>query len=75
MLSKQFIKSAYNTRGNELCKFVRAEVMENIEDKSVEGIITEEEYNDIVRNTMDRIKNIITPLIDVEVNNIIKLRG
>ena len=73
MLHKQFIKSAYNTRGNELCKFVRTEVMERVEDKSAEDILTEEEYNEIVRVSMDRVKNIIAPLIDVEVDNIINL--
>ena len=73
MLHKQFIKSAYNTRGNELCKFVRAEVMERVEDKSAEDILTEEEYNEIVRVSMNRVKNIIAPLIDVEVENIINL--
>lgn len=75
MLHKQFIKSAYNTRGNELCKFVRAEVMEAVENNNAENIITEEEYNDIVRDTMNRVKNIITPLIDIEVDNLIKLHG
>ena len=73
MLHKQFIKSAYNTSGNELCKFVRAEVMERVEDKSAEEILTEEEYNEIVRVSMNRVKNIIAPLIDVEVDNIINL--
>ena len=73
LLHKQFIKSAYNTRGNELCKFVRAEVMERVEDKSAEDILTEEEYNEIVRVSMNRVKNIIAPLIDVEVENIINL--
>ena len=73
MLHKQFIKSAYNTRGNELCKFVRAEVMERVEDKSAEDILTEEEYNEIVKVSMNRVKNIIAPLIDVEVENIINL--
>lgn len=47
--------------------------MERVEDKSAEDILTEEEYNEIVRVSMERIKNIIAPLIDVEVDNIINL--
>lgn len=74
MLKQSFVKAAYNTRGNELCKYVRAEVMENIEDKSAENIMTEEEYNNIVQDVMRRVNNIIEPLIDIEVDNIIKVK-
>ena len=73
MLHKQFIKAAYNTKGNELCKYVRAEVMERVEESDAEEILTEEEYNNIVRVSMDRIKTIISPLIDMEIENAIKL--
>lgn len=71
MLHKQFIKSAYNTRGNELCKFMRAEVMERIEENNAEDIITEDDYNNLVRISMDKVKSIIKPLIDIEIKNII----
>lgn len=70
MLSKTFISQAYNTKGNELCKFVRAEVMECIEEYEMTGKCTEEKYNEIVKNTMQRIKNIIQPIIEVEVEHL-----
>ena len=71
LLHKQFIKSAYNTRGNELCKFMRAEVMERIEENNAEDIMTEDDYNNLVRISMDKVKSIIKPLIDIEIKNII----
>lgn len=59
MLSKSFINAAYNTRGNELCKFTRAEVMEYLEEKELTGKITEEKYNSIVKETMKLVQSIV----------------
>lgn len=70
MLSKRFIDAAYNTKGNELLKFVRAEVMEQIETQDKENVCTQEQFNMIVDGTMRRIKTIIQPLIEVEVDKI-----
>ena len=70
MLSKRFIDAAYNTKGNELLKFVRAEVMEQIEMQDKEDVCTPEKFNAIVDRTMRRIKTIIQPLIEVEVDKI-----
>lgn len=70
MLSKRFIDAAYNTKGNELLKFVRAEVMEQIETQEKENTCTPEKFNAIVDGTMRRVKTIIQPLIEVEVDKI-----
>lgn len=70
MLSRRFIDTAYNTKGNELLKFVRAEVMEQVELQEKETVCTQEQFNLIVDGTMRRIKTIITPLIEVEVDKI-----
>lgn len=70
MLSRRFIDTAYNTKGNELLKFVRAEVMEQIELQEKETVCTQEQFNLIVDGTMRRIKTIVTPLIEVEVDKI-----
>lgn len=65
MLSKKFINAAYNTRGNELCKFVRAEVMEALEERDLTGKVTEEEYNTLVSETMARVKLMTGIAIDI----------
>ena len=70
MLFKRFIDAAYNTKSNELLKFVRAEVMEQIEMQDKENVCTQEKFNAIVDGTMRRIKTIIQPLIEVEVDKI-----
>ena len=70
LLNKQFINAAYNTRGNELCKYVRAEVMEVIEEKDLTSDCTKDDYNDIVANIMNRINTIIKQMIEIEVDNI-----
>lgn len=70
MLSRRFIDTAYNTKGNELLKFVRAEVMEQVELQEKETVCTQEQFNLIVDGTMRRIKTIVTPLIEVEVDKI-----
>lgn len=70
MLSKRFIDTAYNTKGNELLKFVRAEVMEQVELQEKETVCTPEQFNLVVDGTMRRIKTIVTPLIEVEVDKI-----
>lgn len=70
MLSRRFIDTAYNTKGNELLKFVRAEVMEQVEIQEKETVCTQEQFNLIVDGTMRRIKTIVTPLIEVEVDKI-----
>lgn len=65
MLSKKFIDAAYLARGNELCKFVRAEVMEALEDRDLTGTVTEEEYNTLVSETMARVKLMTGIAIDI----------
>lgn len=65
MLSKKFIDAAYSARGNELCKFVRAEVMEALEDRDLTGSVTEEEYNTLVSKTMARVKLMTGIAIDI----------
>lgn len=65
MLSKKFIDAAYLARGNELCKFVRAEVMEALEDRDLTGMVTEEEYNTLVSETMARVKLMTGIAIDI----------
>ena len=65
MLSKKFIDAAYLARGNELCKFVRAEVMEALEDRDLTGSVTEEEYNTLVSKTMARVKLMTGIAIDI----------
>lgn len=70
MLSKKFIDNAYNTRGNELCKYTRAEVMQTIEDKCAEERCTEEQFNSIVKDIMTRIDTIIKPMIEIEVDKL-----
>lgn len=65
MLSKKFIDAAYSARGNELCKFVRAEVMEALEDRDLTGMVTEEEYNTLVSETMARVKLMTGIAIDI----------
>lgn len=65
MLSKKFIDAAYSARGNELCKFVRAEVMEALEEKDLTDRVTEEEYNTLVSKTMARVKLMTGIAIDI----------
>ena len=65
MLSKKFIDAAYSARGNELCKFVRAEVMEALEERDLTGSVTEEEYNTLVSKTMARVKLMTGIAIDI----------
>lgn len=65
MLSKKFIDAAYSARGNELCKFVRAEVMEALEDRDLTDRVTEEEYNTLVSKTMARVKLMTGIAIDI----------
>lgn len=65
MLSKKFIDAAYSARGNELCKFVRAEVMEALEERDLTGMVTEEEYNTLVSETMARVKLMTGIAIDI----------
>lgn len=65
MLSKKFIDAAYLARGNELCKFVRAEVMEALEDRDLADKVTEEEYNTLVSETMARVKLMTGIAIDI----------
>lgn len=65
MLSKKFIDAAYLARGNELCKFVRAEVMEALEERDLTGSVTEEEYNTLVSETMARVKLMTGIAIDI----------
>lgn len=65
MLSKKFIDAAYLARGNELCKFVRAEVMEALEDRDLTDRVTEEEYNTLVSKTMARVKLMTGIAIDI----------
>lgn len=65
MLSKKFIDAAYLARGNELCKFVRAEVMEALEDRDLTDKVTEEEYNTLVSKTMARVKLMTGIAIDI----------
>lgn len=65
MLSKKFIDAAYSARGNELCKFVRAEVMEALEERDLTNRVTEEEYNTLVRETMARVKLMTGIAIDI----------
>lgn len=65
MLSKKFIDAAYLARGNELCKFVRAEVMEALEERDLTGSVTEEEYNTLVSKTMARVKLMTGIAIDI----------
>lgn len=65
MLSKKFIDAAYLARGNELCKFVRAEVMEALEDRDLTDRVTEEEYNTLVSETMARVKLMTGIAIDI----------
>lgn len=65
MLSKKFIDAAYLARGNELCKFVRAEVMEALEEKDLADRVTEEEYNTLVSETMARVKLMTGIAIDI----------
>ena len=50
---------------------MRAEVMERIEENNAEDIMTEDDYNNLVRISMDKVKSIIKPLIDIEIHNII----
>ena len=65
MLSKKFIDAAYSARGNELCKFIRAEVMEALEERDLTDRVTEEEYNTLVRETMARVKLMTGIAIDI----------
>lgn len=65
MLSKKFIDAAYSARGNELCKFVRAEVMEALEERDLTNRVTEEEYNTLVSKTMARVKLMTGIAIDI----------
>lgn len=67
MLSKKFIDMAYKTKGNELCKYVRAEVMEQIEMQELEDKFTEDGFNSAVNNIMNRIKTMVEPMIEIEV--------
>lgn len=56
IVDKKFIDVAYNTRGNELLKFVRAEVMEKLEEYDRVESTTEKEYNEMVKDVMQRVK-------------------
>lgn len=64
MLSKSFINAAYNTRGNELCKFTRAEVMEYLEENDLTTKVTEEEYNRVVKETMKLVQSIVPTAVE-----------
>lgn len=68
MLSKRFVEAAYNTRGNELCLYVRAEVMRALEERDLEEKYTEEEYNELVEETMNSLKKITTYLLDTRLD-------
>lgn len=64
MLSKSFINAAYNTRGNELCKFTRAEVMEYLEEKEFTDKITEKKYNEIVKEAMRLVQSVMPTVVE-----------
>lgn len=68
MLSKSFINAAYNTRGNELCKFTRAEVMEYLEENDLTTKVTEKEYNEIVKETMRLVQNVMPVVVETAYN-------
>ena len=68
MLSKRFVEAAYKTRGNELCLYVRAEVMRALEERELEEKYTEEEYNELVESTMNSLKKITTYLLDTRLD-------
>lgn len=68
MLSKSFINAAYNTRGNELCKFTRAEVMEYLEENDLTTKVTEEEYNRIVKEAMRLVQGVMPVVVETAYN-------
>lgn len=69
MLDKKIVNAAYYTKGNELCKYVRAEVMEQLECKDLIGTFTEQQYNEVVKTIMQKIKAMTIPLIEIEIRN------
>ena len=68
MLSKSFINAAYNTRGNELCKFTRAEVMEYLEENDLTTKVTEKEYNEIVKEAMRLVQGVMPTVVETAYN-------
>lgn len=68
MLSKSFINAAYNTRGNELCKFTRAEVMEYLEENDLTTKVTEEEYNRVVKEAMRLVQSVMPTVVETAYN-------
>lgn len=68
MLSKSFINAAYNTRGNELCKFTRAEVMEYLEENDLTTKVTEKEYNEIVKEAMRLVQGVMPVVVETAYN-------
>lgn len=66
MLNEKFLGKAKKTTGLELCKFVRCELALYIEDNGLEGMITEDWFNNTVENVMDLVKRVTQPALEVE---------
>ena len=66
MLSEKFIGKAKQVSGLELCKFVRCELALYIEDNGLENVITEDWFNNTVKDVSDLVKRVVAPALEVE---------
>lgn len=58
------MEKVYNTRGDELLKVVRCEVMEGLETRGLVEKTTEETYDKLVYNVMERTRMAIKAIVD-----------
>lgn len=64
-MDKQTIKSAYNTNGTELLKYLRAEVMEYLEEKEEATTCSIDKFNELVADVMPKVKEATRAIIEI----------
>lgn len=63
-LDTRLIEKVYNTRGDELLKVVRCEVMEGLETRGLVEKTSVETYDKLVYNVMERTRMAIKAIVD-----------
>lgn len=66
MLSKVFLGKAKQVSGLELCKYIRSELALYIEDNGLEDMITQDWFNNTVKDVSDLVKRVVAPALEVE---------
>lgn len=68
VISRSFIEQAYNTKGDELCKYIRSEVAEKIEMQELQEQLDAKAFNRVVKEVMKKIKGITESLVEIELD-------